>query len=316
MHGGNYAYLSYSPGGPQRVFAARAMPGAFASMQPSFRNPQPVHMGAFGSGQAANSTARARQNTSSGASTMNLGPNSSAHLFCAQSPPPPSASGAALFGGQDRARIQLQQNVSALSSPKPFFGGAPHPPPATRSLFEGFGQAQNPAQSSAFGAPSGSLFGSPTPYATGGSLFGSPPPAAPSSMPISKASLVARQEGNNADSALFANTSKVHTLVALQTFEGNWEWKQDLFDVLGSNMADTQVKVLRLLQAENLNTEVANVAATLLALGFLVNKNADLKAIWELVHGKAEAWIFHKLPQIGAIGEVIATHKNNIMALV
>jgi hypothetical protein len=138
--------------------------------------------------------------------------------------------------------------------------------------------------------------------------------APPATTRRKKASLFARQESDDdAESSL--SSSPVHVLVELQSFGGNWAWTQALFDVLGCDMAGTQARVLSLLQVEKLDTEAENAVATLLALGFLVNKNADSKSLWELVYEKAEAWISNTLPQIGVVGQAIETHKNDIMVL-
>lgn len=129
-----------------------------------------------------------------------------------------------------------------------------------------------------------------------------------------KASLFARQESDD-DAEPSRSSSPVHILVGLQSFSGNWAWTQALFDVLGCDMVGTQARVLSLLQVEKLDTEAENAVATLLALGFLVNKNADSKSLWELVYEKAEAWISSTLPQIGVVGQAIEAHKNDIMVL-
>ncbi|KAJ5157109.1 uncharacterized protein N7482_008209 [Penicillium canariense] len=110
--------------------------------------------------------------------------------------------------------------------------------------------------------------------------------------------------------------SKVHALVALQTFQGNWEWNQALFDVLGLNMAEIQAKILHLVQVDTLHIEAVKSVATLLAMGFLVNKNSDSQSVWELVYGKAETWISNTLPGLGFLGHSIETMKTDIMALV
>ncbi|KAJ5363951.1 uncharacterized protein N7496_009664 [Penicillium cataractarum] len=264
-------------------------------------------------------------------------------------PPPPPASGRAL------------PRMNAMMMPsRPAFGAFSRSPPARISSSEGDGQAQSPAQPSAFGAPSGGLFGSSTQQSTGGSLFGRPsqaqaqaqssPSAAPSgslfgsstqptaggylcggqssgstpfgsaapppptSMPEKKALFVARQERDNAEPLPLTNQPTVHALVRLQSFEGSWEWKQTLFDVIGCQMTDVQAQILRLLQVEDFDSEAGKVVATILALGFLVNKHADSKGLWELVSDKAEAWISQRLPAM-PLGQVIESHKSDIMAL-
>jgi hypothetical protein len=252
-------------------------------------------------------------------------------------PPPPPAPGASLFGAV--AQAPMQQNLCMISSPVSSFG-APSPPlssqpafgafgqtqPSAQRPFGGFGQAQ-PSAERPFGTSSGGPFGSSTQPSTGGSLFGrassgSNPfanltvPTPPSMPSRKKASLIARQEPDSGDPAQLTNSSKVHALVGLQTFEGNWEWTQSLFDVLGCNMADIQVRVLHLLQVENLDTDAANILATMLATAFLLNKNSNSRSVWELVCDKAEFWVSRKLPLVGVTGQVIEAHKNEIMALV
>jgi hypothetical protein len=242
-------------------------------------------------------------------------------VFARTPPPPPPAPGASLSGAV--AEAPMEQNLRMVSSPVSSFG-APSPPPSSQPAFGAFGQAQPLAQS-AFEAPPGDLFGSSTQPSTGGSLFGrassgSNPFAnitvpTPLSMPSQKkASLTARQEPDNAKPAQLTKPSKVHALVGLQTFEGNWEWAQSLFDVLGYNMADIQVRVLHLLQVESLGTDAANIVATVLAGAFLLNKNADSRSVWELVYDKVEFWVSKILDQV--CFQVIEAHKNEIMALV
>lgn len=41
--------------------------------------------------------------------------------------------------------------------------------------------------------------------------------------------------------------------------------------------------------------DTANIVATILAIAFLVKKNEDSRSVWELVYGKAYAWIFSKI---------------------
>lgn len=238
-------------------------------------------------------------------------------------PPPPPAPGASLFGVV--AEAPIEQNLCMVSSPVSSFG-YPSPPPSSQSTFGGVGLAQ-PSVQSPFGATSGGLFGSSTQSSTGGPLFGrasfgSNPfgsvtvPTPPSMPSRKKASLIARQESDHAEPAQLTGPSKMHALIGLQTFEGNWEWTQSLFDVLECDMADIQVRVLHLLQVENLDMDAANIVATMLAVAFLVTKNAGSRSVWELVSDKAEMWISSKLNEVSATGQVIEAHKNEIVALV
>ncbi|OOQ88295.1 hypothetical protein PEBR_13349 [Penicillium brasilianum] len=344
IQGGHRSSRSLRPSGnPTTIYSAHAF-GAFGAAPPPQPNaPAP---------RVDNGRVMMMQSSVAPKQPFNVS-TSSSHLFGSPAPPPPPpASGGALFG------------ASAGTMPyRPPFGTSSRSPPTRSSSFEAFGQAQPPAQPSAFGAPPGGLFGSSAQQTTGGSLFGRPSQSqqfqqfqssafgassgglfasstqsaqdnslfgrqssgptpfgnttSPSqaSMSMRKASLVARQEQDNAEPSPLTYQSKVHALVGLQSFEGNWEWKQDLFDVIGFQIKDVQAQILGLLQVESLDGEARNIAATILALGFLVNKHADSKGLWELVSDKAEAWISNKLPQIG-FGQVIESHKSDIMALV
>lgn len=232
--------------------------------------------------------------------------------------------GGSLFRGSSQAQHQVLSG--AFGEPSGSLFGSSAQQTTGGSLFGTPSQAQPQAQPSAFGAPSAGRFGSSTQSTAGGSLFGGRSPGStlfgntasppPTPMPEQKALFVARQERDNAEPLPLTNQSKVHALVGLQSFEGNWEWNQNLFDVLGCQMTDIQAQILRLLQFENFDTEAGKVVATILALGFLVNKHADSRGLWELVSDKAEAWIANKLSLETGLGQLIESHKRDIMALV
>lgn len=240
-------------------------------------------------------------------------------------PPPPPVSQGRLFGGFASRPAPFQPSPSAQASSAPLFGAPPPPPPPGGFSGASFDRLQTPEKSSVFGAPApGGDFCSEAQPTTSGFGFGSLNPfsnpfkkaaaAPPATTRRKKASLFAGQESDDGADSSFSS-SPVHVLVELQSFGGNWAWTQALFDVLGCDMAGTQARVLSLLQVEKLGAEAENAVATLLALGFLMNKNADSKSLWELVYEKAEAWISNTLPQIGVVGQAIETHKNDIMVL-
>lgn len=111
--------------------------------------------------------------------------------------------------------------------------------------------------------------------------------------------------------------SKVHELVALQSFEGNWIWNEELFSLLGHDQDHIKGKVNQVLgKGGSLQADEETVVVTLLVMGFLQHKNADSRDIWDLVYDKAQGWVQDKLKQMGTSGRLIATHQTNIMALV
>lgn len=111
--------------------------------------------------------------------------------------------------------------------------------------------------------------------------------------------------------------STVYRLVAMQSFEGNWIWDQELFSLLGYDQSYMRNKVNQLLgKGVSLQADEKTVVVTLLVMGFLQRKNADSRDIWDLVYEKAQGWVHDKLKQMGTSGELIATHQTNIMALV
>lgn len=93
--------------------------------------------------------------------------------------------------------------------------------------------------------------------------------------------------------------STVHALIALQTFEGSWDWDQQLFDVLGIEMNEIRNKVTPLLQTfgkgDPLTGREENLIATMLAMGVLKSNYKDSKDVWELVFKKAETWVLNEL---------------------
>ncbi|KAJ5678745.1 hypothetical protein N7462_006989 [Penicillium macrosclerotiorum] len=110
--------------------------------------------------------------------------------------------------------------------------------------------------------------------------------------------------------------SSVHALVALQGFEGNWEWNQEVFSILGDSLSEMKTKVLSILQKADFTSEKeASVLATLLVMGFLKNQREDSRNVWELVYGKAEIWVMGRLTLMGDVGMLIDSRKVEIMSL-
>jgi hypothetical protein len=76
-------------------------------------------------------------------------------------------------------------------------------------------------------------------------------------------------------------------MIALQTFEGSWEWRSDLFNMMSVNQAAAAR------EASNLNFDGLRVKefATALAIAFLEERLGKLKGTWELVVEKARGWL-------------------------
>ncbi|KAJ6044998.1 hypothetical protein N7460_006353 [Penicillium canescens] len=106
---------------------------------------------------------------------------------------------------------------------------------------------------------------------------------------------------------------KFYELIGLQTFEGSWMWSNKLFNLLGLREQEITTSIIRMYDqhwdtdaAKFPNVEEKAVIATLLAIGYLENKHADLRRVWELLHAKADAWVTQKLQQMGdpSLGEM------------
>ncbi|KAJ6082629.1 hypothetical protein N7499_007503 [Penicillium canescens] len=106
---------------------------------------------------------------------------------------------------------------------------------------------------------------------------------------------------------------KFYELIGLQTFEGSWMWSNKLFNLLGLREQEITTSIIRMYDqhwdtdaAKFPNVEEKAVIATLLAIGYLENKYADLRRVWELLHAKADAWVTQKLQQMGdpSLGEM------------
>ncbi|KAJ5219251.1 uncharacterized protein N7498_001350 [Penicillium cinerascens] len=188
-----------------------------------------------------------------------------------------------------------------------------------------FGSTQNnpsPARTACFGQSTtgfshGSVstggFGAPAPQR--GPLFGS---AQNVQFPVKPAFF-----GQSATVSPLAQTapppssgqSEVHSLVALQSFSGNWELNQELCTLLGCDLNKVYNSFLELTQTTNISTNLTNALATIMAMGFLANKHADSRSVWELVFGKAEAWLNDTVPGLGIAGAMIDAKKAQIMSL-
>lgn len=86
---------------------------------------------------------------------------------------------------------------------------------------------------------------------------------------------------------------KARDLIELQTFEGFWEWTPELLSVLGvteEKMADMWTRV---------GWTDRRKFATVTVVAFFEGKLGDERDVWELVVGKARAWLEGEMEEMG-----------------
>lgn len=98
------------------------------------------------------------------------------------------------------------------------------------------------------------------------------------------------------------DTSGLHTLISLQTFDGYWEWQNELFHALGLDPESTQAKLqARYQELGGKNSDIFSlpvwkiILATRLVSRFLETKLSDSEDVWELLKGKADNWVQNSL---------------------
>lgn len=295
-------------------------------------------------GQQSNPQAMSAFGSPFGASNHQQAQPTSGALFGASPPSVPQHS--SLFGGApNHQNIPSTGGVSSAppaSAPQhaALFGGAPNHQntPATGSLFGAAPTTSSPYLSG--NAPkrqkpsiSGGAFGNaPSQYQTSlfdsaqpsnaqissgfgtqntttpnpGSLFGSP-------NPTKQAPLNSQQ----------TNKSKLHSLIALQNFQGSWSLTQELCNLLGCDEDMVRQHFINLLGFSSLPSAPPSdptesglgVLATLMAMGYLEHQHAEEMRVWELVFGKAKAWLEGVLPGLGEAGSKIQARRKEIMSL-
>ncbi|KAF9173487.1 hypothetical protein BGX21_003797 [Mortierella sp. AD011] len=115
-----------------------------------------------------------------------------------------------------------------------------------------------------------------------GSLFSKPSSSSSRKSEVS--------ESKKAFSKPVLSGSKLEILVELQTFEGCWEWEEQLFSCINILLA----------QAEKMakdNGWDQKVVATALAIAYFEKKLAKEKDTWELVTDKAKGWLEGQIGQ-------------------
>jgi hypothetical protein len=296
-------------GGNQPSFGYCTNRGGSSSIQPSYAGATPfgnaapsIHPsgGLFGRGQQQHAQ------ISTGSSLFGMSSGSQGPHGPSVCPTP------SLFGGG--ASTQPSSGLFGQSST--LFGGSASTQPSGGL----FGQAVTPLGGGASTQPSRNPFGqastpfgqAPTPIGQASALFGGSTHA--------DTSFYQRSTGFGASQSNNPNTStnsedKVHRLIDLQSFRGNWELSQELCTLLGCDLTNVYNKFLNLIQANHTTTDLTNALATIMALGLLENKNTDSKSVWELVHGKAEIWLNKTLPALGVAGAILDAHKVQIKSL-
>ncbi|KAJ5678344.1 uncharacterized protein N7477_003977 [Penicillium maclennaniae] len=236
-----------------------------------------------------------------------------------------AAQSGGLFGGAQRRPIPLP---SASRPPPPrssgsLFGQAPHLYPSNACAAVS-SKPREPMGFSALSTAIDSGGGLSADFALAATRFsesapapfsGSSTPHSPFNRPApspaqSPSGLFGAIQPNNAD--IGTNQSQVSSMIDLQTFQGNWELNQELCTLLGCDLNIVYNKFLGLIQRDHATTDLTNALATLMVMGFLENKHADSRSVWELVHDKAENWLNNTLPGLGMAGAFISAHKAQI----
>ncbi|KAJ5994208.1 hypothetical protein N7451_009932 [Penicillium sp. IBT 35674x] len=195
----------------------------------------------------------------------------------------------------DQAALSTGPSSGGLfGSARPLRLGQDVPPPPASAQ-----QDIQRMQHAQMAAPKGAMLGQATASAgpSSGSLFGSAQstraPPAPNFRKLSEYSML---------SAPKAPKSKVHSLIELQGFEGNWIWDQHLFDVITTDMNEVRCKVTAILRNSGkrdvLTGREENVIATLMIMGLLKRDHQNSNALWELVYEKADTWVQNELAEM------------------
>lgn len=304
-----------------------ATPSNPANTDSTPSRPRPAAYGANISARSSFGSfpAMARVGTStSSARMMSPAPTQSQPFASFARPPnaqPRPTSSRALFGAAPaKAQSSLFGSTASTSTSN------------NQPFASGFG-ANNTTQSSAplFGAPparpSGSLFGA-APAQPSGSLFGAPSSESASKPAFGQTSSPAPGPGfgsakfrPQAPLASFGCASspspfsapssepkptptpksKLHSLIALQSFQGNWLLTPELCALVGYEKTPIRQRFIDMLgsssssASESTTDSGLNVLATLVAMGFMENQHGEEKSVWELVFDKAENWLVEVL---------------------
>ncbi|KAJ9643635.1 hypothetical protein H2199_004314 [Coniosporium tulheliwenetii] len=127
-----------------------------------------------------------------------------------------------------------------------------------------------------------------TRYSRGAHVFSSGP-----RKQLASAAAAATREADQKAGRTRLTGDKARDLIELQTFEGFWEWTPELLSVLGvteEKMADVWTRV---------GWTDRRTFATLTVVAFFEGKLGDEREVWELVVGKARAWLEGEMEEMG-----------------
>ncbi|EAW14122.1 VIT and vWA domain-containing protein [Aspergillus clavatus NRRL 1] len=103
--------------------------------------------------------------------------------------------------------------------------------------------------------------------------------------------------------------SKVHQIIALQSFEGHWDWTSELMGILEVDEAALRERLAR----DGDGKYDDKIVVTMLVLAYLRNKCPADRSLWELVYGKAEDWVKQRVAEGKGVSEAM---KNDLSGLV
>jgi hypothetical protein len=235
--------------------------------------------------------------TSKPASTSAFGAQTTGGLF-GNSGPSSTSSALPSFSSYSNTATSAGTSTSPFASAVPstsLFGNA-----STTSTSKGFGSVTSfggvsggvglPILFGRLAAPAGNLFGgsaapvsNPFAAASAATSFGATS-SGPVNFPTSNTPSVTKE--NSKDAKPKTDDELLDAIIALQTFEGFWEWSEQLFDIIGVPEAVAE---------KELTSSMLGIGkkqfATALAVAVLGHRLAKLKGVWELVVEKAMGWL-------------------------
>ncbi|EFW18116.1 hypothetical protein D8B26_004966 [Coccidioides posadasii str. Silveira] len=174
-----------------------------------------------------------------------------------------------------RGLFRSSPNVASTPNAFGAFQSQPPPAPVESAEISSVPSGSSPGHSILFGSPAIAS-------------FGSGPSFDPTEAPVS------------------AQYPKFHQLILCQSFEGSWEWKRQIFDIIETDSETLKGKVDWSMtlgigqddidkEDENLQT----IVMTLAAIAYLNKKWGGDRETWELVGEKAMNWVNAKLAAMG-----------------
>ncbi|MGI4850727.1 MAG: VIT domain-containing protein [Janthinobacterium lividum] len=256
--------------------------GLFGSQQAQMQNvPRNQAMPGFGQpkGRALFDSQQPRMQNASSGNLFGGSPQPSSSLFGSQRPPMQNASsGNHVYGGAAQpSGSQFGQPTMQNAYSGGLFGSMSQP---SQGLFGQSSSSNSPNVQS--GAHKGGLFGAQSHSIDQqsiqfnvGSLFG---PANPINNPPPR---VPVDEDVVTPMAPETDEDRMHVLISLQNFDGSWEWSKDLAKIIDLKSDESEIRLLT----------KSDVFATAMAIAFFESIVPEEDDAWELVVGKAKAWL-------------------------